>query len=85
MVKVPLTLLCATPAAPPLNPVPLGAAQSKVVPAGTLPLVPFTGVAVNATPEQTFAVMAVIAGTGVRLTCTLNVEPVQALATGVTV
>ena len=48
-------------------------------------MVTFTGVTENAEPEQTFAVIAVMAGTGVMLTCTLNGEPVHVLATGVTV
>src|ERR1044071_1702383 len=53
------------PATPPvIPPVTVGTPQLYVVPAGTIPFVPFTGVAVNATALQTVAVIAVTAGVG---------------------
>jgi hypothetical protein len=47
------------------------------VPAGTIPLVTFTGVTENAVPPQTVAVMLVTAGLGFTVTVTVKVEPTQ--------
>jgi hypothetical protein len=74
------------PAAPPvMPPVTAGAAQLYVVPAGTMPSVPFAGVAVNATPLQVVAVILVIAGLGLTVTVTVKFAPVQLPDKGVTV
>ena len=54
MVSVPLILAAFVPGAPPVNPpVTTGAGHEYVVPDGTIPLVPFAGVTVNAPPSQT--------------------------------
>jgi hypothetical protein len=82
--KVPV-ILEPLPAAPPVNPDPDGAFHVYVVPAGITPLVLLTGVAVKVPPEHIVAVMAVIAGVGLIVTVTVNVEPVQLPAFGVTV
>ena len=74
------------PAAPPvIPPVTVGAVHVYVVPAGTIPLVPFTGVVLNATPVHTVAVIAVIDGFGLTVTVTVNVLPAHAPDVGVTV
>ena len=74
------------PAAPPvIPPVTVGAAQLYVVPAGTTPLVPFAGVAENATALQVVAIIFVMAGFGFTVTVTVNVDPVQLPDVGVTV
>jgi hypothetical protein len=62
-----------------------GAGQVYVVPAGTVPLAPSTGVVVNDAPLQIFSIMAVIAGFGFTVTVTVNEGPVQPAAIGVTV
>jgi hypothetical protein len=54
-----------------------------VVPAGTTPLVTLTGAALNATPLQVIAVMAVTAGVGFTVTVNVKVEPGQAPEVGV--
>ena len=74
------------PATPPVSPpVTVGALQLYVVPAGTTPFVPFAGVAVNAVPLHTVAVIAFIDGFGLTVTVTVNVLPVQLPDVGVTV
>src|SRR5438874_203711 len=63
LVSVPVIFAAPLPDAPPVKPpVTAGTAQLYVVPAGTTPLVPLTGVAVNPEPLQDVAVIAVIAG-----------------------
>ena len=85
LVRVPLIFAAPLPVAPPVNPVPDGTAQLYVVPAGTVPLVPLTGVTINPTPLQTVVVMAVINGCGLTVTVTVKVAPVQLPESGVTV
>jgi hypothetical protein len=55
------------------------------VPAGTIPLVTLTGVTVKAAALQADVVIAVTAGTGLMVTVTVKVDPVQLPAVGVTV
>ena len=85
LVSVPLIVNAPLPGAPPVNPVPAGADQLYVVPAGTMPLVLFTGVTVNPLPLQTIAVIGVMAGFGLTVTVTVKVAPVHVPVTGVTV
>src|SRR5258706_4714319 len=67
--NVPLILDVPLPAAPPvIPPVTAGADQLYVVPTGTTPLVPFTGVTVNELPLHVDAVIAVIDGFGFTVT-----------------
>ena len=70
---------------PPVKPAPVGADQLYVVPAGTVPFVPFTGVTVKPIPLQVVAVIAVITATGFTVTVTVNGVPVQVPDVGVTV
>jgi hypothetical protein len=83
-VSVPV-ILDPLPAAPPENPEPEGALQVYVVLAGTRPLVLLTGVTVKLPPEQIVEAIPVTAGIGLIVTVTVNVEPVQLPALGVTV
>ena len=86
LVSVPLIFAAAEPDAPPvMPPVIVGAAQSQVVPTGTIPFVLLTGVTVNPTPLHTEAVIVVIAGAGFTVTVTIKVPPVQLPDVGVTV
>ena len=55
------------------------------MPAGTTPLVTFTGVDVKLPALQIVAVIAVIAGLGFTVTVTVKVAPVQLPEVGVTV
>ena len=55
-----------------------------MVPAGTIPLVPFTGVAVNTVPVVTVVLISVIEATGLIFTVTVNVAPEQLPDTGLT-
>ena len=52
---------------------------------GTDPLTPLLGVEVKAVALQVAFVIFVIAGTGLTVTVTVNVEPLQLPAVGVTV
>ena len=73
------------PVVPPvIPPVTLGALQLYAVPAGMIPFVTFVGVALNCTPLQVTAVIAVTCAVGFKLTVTENVAPVQLPVTGVT-
>ena len=74
------------PAAPPVNPpVTTGIGHVYVVDAGTMPLVPSTGVAVKFPPLQIAAgVMLVIADFGLTVTVTVKVAPAH-VPDGVTV
>ena len=86
LVNVPVMLEALLPDAPPVNPpVTVGALQLYVVPAGTTPFVPSTGVAVNEVPLHTVAVIAVIEGFGLTVTVTVNVLPAHVPDVGVTV
>ena len=74
------------PGAPPvIPPVTTGAAQLYVVPAGTMPLIPFAGVEVKVASLQITFVIGVIAGTGLTVTITVKVAPVHIPDNGVTV
>ena len=72
--------------APPVKPpVTIGTDQVYKVPAGTIPLVPFTGVTVKLMPVQLTVLIAVTAATGLTVTVNWNVAPVQLPVNGVTV
>jgi hypothetical protein len=86
LVKVPVNIVAPLPVVPPVNPpVTLGALQLYVVPAGTIPLLPLVGVALNKTPLHPTAVIALITALGLTVTVTANVAPVQLPDNGVTV
>ena len=86
LVRLPLIPAADEPVAPPvIPPVTIGNDQLYVVPAGTIPLVPFTGVVENATPLQLTAVIAVTDATGLIVTVIENALPVQLPDTGVTI
>ena len=73
-VKVPVMELTPTPCeAPPVNPLPVGALHVYVVPAGTIPFVPFTGLTVNNTPPHPVVLIGVITAVGLIVTVTVNV------------
>jgi hypothetical protein len=72
------------PEAVPVIPATTGADQEYVVEAGTIPLVVFTGVAVNEFPLQMVELIAVTAGVGLTVTVTLNAVPPQDPEVGVT-
>ena len=55
------------------------------MPAGTIPLVIFTGITLNKIPLQLVVVILVTAGAGLTVTVTVNVAPVQPPDNGVTV
>ncbi len=83
---MPLIFTALVPDAPPvIPPVIVGVDQLYKVPAGTMPFVPFVGVAVKSTPLQATVVMAVITAAGFTFTVTVNVAPVQLPDTGVTI
>jgi hypothetical protein len=69
-VRFPL-ILVPLPGDPPVIPPPEGASQLYVVPGGTIPLTPLTGVIVKPLPLHTVESIGVIAGAG--LTVTVNV------------
>jgi hypothetical protein len=74
------------PVVPPVMlPVTSGADQLYVVPAGTIPLVPFAGVKLNEVPLQKDPVILVTAGNGFRVKEIVKVLPVQVPDVGVTV
>ncbi len=83
LVRVPVTLepLPATP--PVMPPVTEGIGQLYVVPTGTMPLVPFTGVELKKVPLQTVVVMLLIAGVGFTVTARVNIAPLQEPEVGV--
>ena len=86
MTKVPVIVVALLPDAPPvILPVTPGALHVYVVPAGTIPFVPFTGVTLNKTPLQLVPVIALITAVGFTVTVTVNVDPVQLPDNGVTV
>jgi hypothetical protein len=69
--------------APVSPPVTEGAAQEYSVPAGTMPLIKFVGVAVNEVPLQMAAVIALIAANGLTATVIVNTAPLQKPEVGV--
>ena len=68
-----------------MPPVTVGTDQLKVVLAGTIPLVPLTGVKLKLTPLQVAAVIAEITAIGFTLTVTLKLAPEQLPDKGVTI
>ena len=85
-VKVPLIVVAFVAGDPPVKPpVTLGALQLYNVPAGTIPLVRFVGLTVNATPLQLTELIAVITAVGLIVIVTVNVAPVHAPDNGVTI
>ena len=54
-----------------------------MVPDGTVPFIPFTGVPETKTPLQVVAVIAVIEETGLTVTVTVNTDPTQEPEVGV--
>ncbi len=70
---------------PPLNPVPVGAVHTYVVPAGTMPSVPLTGVILNVTPLQTVADIGLIVASGLTVTVNVKAIPVHDPESGVTI
>jgi len=66
--RVPLIFAAFVPAVAPVMPDTEGADQEYVVPDGTNPLVPLTGVTVNVPPLQMVVFMLVMAGTGLTVT-----------------
>jgi hypothetical protein len=84
LVRVPEMLAALLPEAVPVIPATTGADQEYVVEAGTIPLVAFTGVAVNELPLQMVELMAVTAGVGLTVKVTLNAVPPQDPEVGVT-
>ena len=58
---------------PPVNPLPVGTAHVYVVPAGTMPFVPFTGLTVNNTPPHPVVLIGVITAVGLIVTVKVNV------------
>ncbi len=86
LVKLPLINDAFVPLKPPVKPpVTDGANQLYNVPAGTIPLVLFTGLTLNVTPLQLTVVIAVITAVGLIVTVTVNVTPVQLPDNGVTI
>ena len=85
MVKLPVILAAPLPVPPPvILPVTLGALHAYVVPAGTMPFVPFTGVTLNNVPVTTVVLISVIVATGLIFTATVNDAPAQLPDTGLT-
>ncbi len=85
-VNVPLITAAFVPLKPPVKPpVTVGADQLYNVPVGTMPFVPFVGVAVKSTPLQLTVVIAVTTAVGFTLMVTVNVEPLQLPDNGVTI
>ena len=73
-------------AAPPVKPVPVGAVQVNVVPAGITPFIPFVGVKLKVNPVQIVVLIDVIVATGLIVTVTVNVDAVPQLTiVGVTI
>ena len=86
MVKLPVILAAPLPVPPPvILPVTLGALHAYVVPAGTMPFVPFTGVTLKNNPLHVVFVIALIEAFAFTVTVTVNGAPVQLPDSGVTV
>ena len=83
---MPVILDAPLPVPPPvILPVTPGVLQLYVVPAGTIPFVPFTGVRLKPTPLQDTPVIVLITADGFTFTVTVNVDPTQVPDVGVTV
>ena len=83
---MPVILDALVPVPPPvIPPVTLGALQLYVVPDGTIPFVPFTGVILKNTPLHETPVIALITADGFTFTVTENTDPVQLPDNGVIV
>lgn len=83
--SIPLIAKAPLPGPPPVNPVPAGADQLYVVPAGIKPSIPSAGVTENELPLQIISVIGDMAGFGLTVTVTVNDVPVQLPDNGVTV
>ena len=71
---MPLINAAPLPVVPPVNPpVTVGALQLYVVPAGTIPFVPFAGDELNNTPLHVVALIALITAVGFTVTVQVNV------------
>ena len=79
---LPRFTLCDTP---PVNPTPEGADQVYVVPVGIIPSCPFEGVNTKSTPLHVVAVNELTVASGLIVTVTVNVEPIQTPDNGVIV
>jgi hypothetical protein len=85
LVKLPVILAAPLPVPPPvILPVTLGALHAYVVPAGTIPFVPFTGVTLKNNPLHVVLVIALITADGFTFTVKENTDPVQLPDNGVT-
>ena len=84
-VSVPLMPVEPLPVVPPEKPEPVGNPQLYVVPAGTIPSGPLTGVTVNGTPLHSEVVKLLIAALGFTVTVTVKGVPEQLPDKGVTV
>ena len=85
MTKLPVILDAPLPDAPPvILPVTPGALHEYVVPAGTIPFVPFTGVTLKNNPLHVVLVIALITADGFTFTVNENTAPVQLPDNGVT-
>ncbi len=74
------------PTAPPvIPPVTTGGSHEYVVPAGTMPFRPLTGVTVKVSSLHISSVMGRTSGTGLMVTVTVKLAPGQVPVTGVTV
>ena len=84
--KIPLIVdALLAPVAPVKPPVTTGVPQLYNVPDGTIPLLIFVGLTVNATPLQLTELIAVITAVGLIVTVNVNVDPIQVPVIGVTV
>ncbi len=73
------------PLAPPVKPpVTVGVDQLYVVPAGTMPSMPFTGIEVKPTPPHVVATMLLIVGSRFTVTTTVKAVPIHEPDVGVT-
>lgn len=77
LISVPLMFPVPAPDVPPVNPVPEGADQLYVVPAGTMSA-PLIGVTVNGVPLQVVMLSLAMAGVGFIVTVTVKGVPGQA-------
>ena len=76
MVNVPVTLLSEVPEAKlEIFVTGAGADQEYKVPKGTIPFIPFVGVALKVVPVQATAVIELITAEGFTVTKTLNTAP----------
>jgi len=85
LVRVPVIDAPLPPTPPVRPPVTTGTPQVYVILPGTIPSVPFAGVAVKAEALHTDLVIAVTTGTGLTVTVTVKFDPVHVAVDGVTV